>query len=200
MKLFLFSLIGLFPIAANTQAVKYWTEADRKYLIDHLVRTRDEMIRETSGLSRKQWSFHESPDRWSINGVVEHLALWQVVFGREISQALANAPIFTDPAYPDSTYYEFIMEEKPHVTVDFTKPFTFASPMEINDLQNNMAWFQKFINESITFIKSTDKDLRVHYQAPGEPNVHQAYIYVFGHVERGLRQIRKIKRHPGYPR
>lgn len=189
-------------LSAHAQDAKLWTEADRKYLLENLIRSRDELIKETEGLSKKQWTFKESPDRWSINEVVEHLALYELIFDREIVQCLATKPQpeLNKTAKPDSTFYNFIMETKPHITLDFTKPFTYATPMGLNELNNNMAWFLKMRNESVEFVKTTPYDLRVYFRGADRPNIHQTYIYVFGHIDRQLRQIRKIKQHANYPK
>lgn len=193
--------LALLPLIALAQEGSLWTEADRKYILDNLVRSRDELVKETEKLSEKQWRFKESPDRWSINEVVEHLAIYELIFDREIIQCLATKPQpELKPSRPDSSFFIFIMEEKPHVTLDFTKPFSFGTPMGLNPLKNNLAWFLKMRNESVDFVKTTDKDLRVYYRAADKPNVHQTYIYVFGHVDRALRQIRKIKEHKNYPK
>ena len=187
---------------AHAQNTKLWTEADRKYLQENLIRSRDELIKETTGLSKKQWSFKESPDRWSINEVVEHLALYELIFDVQIVQCLSTKPQpeLNKTAKPDSTYLNFIMEAKPHVSSDFSKPFTYTIPMGLNELQNNMSWFLKMRNESVDFVRTTDKDLRAYYRWAEAPNIHQTYIYAFGHIDRQLRQIRKIKQHPNYPK
>ena len=54
-------------MAAYAQDAKPWSEADRKYLLDNLMRSREELMKETQNLSKEQWSFKESADRWSIN-------------------------------------------------------------------------------------------------------------------------------------
>src|SRR5258706_15099988 len=109
----------IFPLAAPAQETKIWTEADRKYLLENLIRSRDELIKETEGLSKKQWTFKKSPDRWSINEVVEHLAIYELLFDREIGQVLATKPQpeFNKTAKPDSSFFNFIMETKPHITL-----------------------------------------------------------------------------------
>ena len=53
--------------------VPIWTEEDRKYLLDNLIRSKEEIIAETKNLTKEQWNFKESPDRWSINQIVEHI-------------------------------------------------------------------------------------------------------------------------------
>jgi hypothetical protein len=72
--------------------------------------------------------------------------------------------------------------------------------MGLNELKNNLAWFVKMRNESIEFMKTTKQDLRQYYRNSTGTNIHQTYIYVFGHVDRHLRQIKKIKEHPKYPK
>ncbi|HEV8503885.1 MAG TPA: hypothetical protein VGQ53_00745, partial [Chitinophagaceae bacterium] len=69
-----------------------WTDGDRKYLAENLARTRDSLIRETKNLTEAQWNFKESADRGSINQITEHLALWELILEREISQALFAGP------------------------------------------------------------------------------------------------------------
>lgn|GEM_PF-4143751 len=40
---------------------------------DNLRRTRNDLTREVENLTNAQWYFRESPERWSITEVVEHL-------------------------------------------------------------------------------------------------------------------------------
>ncbi len=195
-------LMLLLCFTSNAQETKLWTEADRKYLLENLARTRDELIKETQNLSPAQYNFKESSDRWSINQVVEHLAIYELLFCRDISRSINGKPQpeFNASAKPDSYYATFIMEDAVHVTTDFTKPFTYTVPMGINDLKNNLAWFQKMRNESIDYITIAKEDLRSYYRNSGSDNIHQVYIYVFGHVDRHLRQIKKVKQHANYPK
>ena len=195
-------LAFLLSASGYAQETKVWTEEDRQYLIENLVRSRDELLNEINGLSPKQWSFKESSDRWSINEVVEHLAIWELCSQREMSRSLSGPPQpeLNNPTREDSYYSNFIMEEKPHITTEYTKPFTYTVPMGNNELKNNVAWLLKMRNESIEYLKIAKEDLRSYYRAGGKDNLHQWYIYVFGHVDRHLRQIKKIKQHTNYPK
>jgi hypothetical protein len=186
---------------APAQATQSWTEIDRQYLLNELIASRDSLARETTNLSPKQWQFEESPDRWSINEVVEHIAIWELLLAREINMSLSAGPRpdLKSSAKPDSVVLGFIMETKPHVSTDYTKPFTFTMPMGLNPLTSNVAWLIKMRNESILFLQVTKEDLRSYYLRPGRSNVHQTYITLAGHTWRHLRQIRRIKQHPEYP-
>ena len=65
-----------------------WTEEDQKYLLDNLIQSKDELTKEVQNLTEEQWNFKENPDRWSINQIVEHLAIWELIVMHEISVAL----------------------------------------------------------------------------------------------------------------
>ena len=190
-------------VSSHSFSQTMWTEADRKYLIDNLKRTRDLVVDETRNLTEQQWSFKEAPDRWSINEVVEHLAIWELLLDREVSQALVAGPqpeLMKKNERTDSSVLAFLMEDKPHITTEYTKPFTFTVPMGLNPGKNNLAWFLKMRNESMNFLDSTKTDLRYYFLRAGRGNIHQVYITIFGHTDRHLRQIRKIKANPNYPK
>jgi len=179
-----------------------WVEKDRKYLMDNLIRTRDAVMSETRNLSMDQWNFKESAERWSINQIVEHLGIWELLLEREISQALLAGPRpeLNKDARSDSAVLAFLMEEKPHITTEYTKPFTFTVPMGLNDGKNNLAWFLKMRNEGIGFVDSTTTNLRAYFLRPGRGNIHQVFITIFAHTDRHLRQIRRVKLDPNYPK
>lgn len=178
-----------------------WTETDRKYLLDNLIRSKAELIAETKNLTKEQWNFKESPDRWSINQIVEHICLWEVVQQDQISTSLRIGPIpgFTDYR-PDSVFIERDTDRSNKTaTTEYSKPFTYGVPLGNNDGQNNMIWYTTMTNESIDFLKKTDVNLRVHY-IYFVANIHQRYMGFFQHTFRHLGQIREVKKHPKYPK
>jgi len=198
-------LLACLMIAAtnvSAQQSPNWSETDRKYLVDNLARTREMIIGETNNLTKEQWNFKESADRWSISEVIEHIAIWELLLSHEVSKALSAGPQpqLSKDAKPDSIYVGFIMEEKPHISIEYTKPFTYTLPMGLNDGKNNVAWFLKMRNESIGYLSTASEDLRSYYLKASRPNIHQLYITIFGHSERHYRQIMKIKANPGYPK
>ncbi|WP_461048806.1 DinB family protein [Spirosoma arcticum] len=179
-------------------AQKRWTETDRKYTVDNLKRTRDELTRETESLTDSQWHFHESPDRWSIAKVVEHLALWEIIWAREIGMGIRNTPRpdLIATSSPDSYYMDFIMETKAHKSPDFSRPTGFIQG------KNNLTFFRRLRDQAIAFTDTTQADMRAQFELTATKfprNMHQVYIYQWGHVDRHLRQIRRVKQHPNYP-
>ena len=198
MKQLLFLLTVTLLTVSTSHAQKHWTEADRKYTVDNLKRTRDELTRETENLTDSQWHFHESPDRWSIAEVVEHLALWEIIWAREIGMGIRNTPRpdLLATSNPDSYYMNFIMETKAHKSPDFSRPTGFIQG------KNNLTFFRRLRDQAIAFTDTTQADMRAQFELTATKfprNMHQVYIYQWGHVDRHLRQIRKIKQHPNYP-
>jgi hypothetical protein len=197
MKILSILALSICFLGANAQT-KLWTEADRQYHLQHFQRTRDSLARETEKLTDAQWHFKEAPDRWSIAEIVEHLALWEVIFAREVNIMLRSKP---DPgllhvARTDSSYLAQIMEEKLHHSPDYSKPTGFIRG------KNNLAFFLGINEQTINFVRNTDADLKAYFEPTGGGgmrNVHQVYLVQWGHVDRHLRQIKKVKGHPGFP-
>ena len=193
----------MLALASYSQPAITWSDVDRKYLLDNLSRSRDSIISETKDLSQAQWNFKESPERWSVNQVVEHLAIWELLLQREISQALAagaRPELNDDKKRTDTSIVQFLMEENQHITTNYTKPFTYTVPMGINQGEHNLSWFLKLRNESIGFADSTTTNLRAYFLRQGRGNVHQVLITIFAHTDRHLRQIRRVKSDPRYPK
>ncbi len=202
MKLFFLLLSTISTLAAAAQTGRQWTEADRSFLTDNLTRSRDAIVEQTQNLSPAQWNFKESPDRWSIKQVIEHLAIWELLFQYDISQALAATPQpeWAKASSPDSVMLGYVNEPTPKVAVEYTKPFTFAAPMGLGEGKDKIAWLLQLRNESLTYLKGTAANLHHHFAKEGAPNAHQYFIFTFGHTDRHLRQIQKIKQHANYPK
>lgn len=194
-----FMMSACFCQAQTTQ--KFWTENDRSFLLENLKRSRDELVKETQNLTDAQWNFKESPDRWSIRQVVEHIGIWELLLQREISISYMAGPKpeLAATATPDSVNIKNLTDPAAHIATEYTKPFTFSVPMGINAGKDNLAWFLKMRNESIDFITNTKDDLRTYF-SNGKRSIHYAYLSTYGHTDRHLLQIAKVKRHPNYPK
>jgi len=201
----IFGFVFLAQAQTETQqlpATPVWTEADRKLLLDNLNRTIQEIKDETKNLTQEQWTFKESPDRWSINQVVEHIGIWELLFMNEISKALRMEP---NPSFPHVAPDSLFTDQNPRSqtmnnAMDFTKPFSYAVPLGNNDGKNNVIWVTTMRNESIEYLKKETKNIRIQYDYCSGVNVHQYYLMMFRHSDKHLRQIRKVKAHANYPK
>lgn len=197
MKKLFIPLLLLASFCAEAQT-RLWTEADRQYQVQNLERTGEALEKATAGLTEEQWHFREGPQRWSIAEIVEHLALWEVIFAREINLAMRNSPnsSLKQACRTDSSYLSFIMEEKVHNAPDYAKPTGFIRG------KSNLEFFQMRRRPIIAFVDSTQADLRLYHEAVGGGvfrDVHQVLMVQWGHVDRHLRQIQRVKEHPLFP-
>lgn len=195
----LFTLIWFCTAIPSFAQEKLWTAADKQSTIDQFIRTRDAIVKETEQLTPEQWAFKESPDRWSIAEIVEHLALWEIIWSREIGIGSRNKPQpeLLKTTRPDSYYHEFIMEPAQHKAAEI------ATPMGLIKGKDNLTFFLRGRDANLTFLRNTDADMRSIFELTATPeprNLHQALIYQWGHVDRHLRQIAKVKSHPSYPK
>lgn len=177
-----------------------WTEVDRKYLVDNLIRSKEELLAETKDLTQEQWNFKENLDRWSINQIIEHICFWELIQMNEISVSLRIGPLPQIPQRPDSIFIDPDLNRlKKSITTDYTKPFTYSVPLGNNEGKNNIIWYTKMRDESIEYLEKTKDNLRIHYVNFG-PNIHQQYMMFFRHSFRHLGQIKEVKAHPKFPK
>src|SRR5690606_31859577 len=159
----------------------------------------EELNRETQNLSHEQWIFKEAPDKWSIAQVVEHLYNWSLITQQNVrySIQLGENPALARKSFSDSTVTTFIWEERPH-----TSPYhTIPTGLIIDD--NNRLIFNVKYDEIKDFIKNSDLNFRLYLRNFNDEymeDVVQQFIIHYGHVDRHLRQIRRIKNNENFPK
>lgn len=189
-----FSLSSPFVLAQE----RIWTEADRIFLVQNLERTRDEMITETEGLTLEQWHFKPNETSWSIAQVVEHMGIYERTFLWEATVALWTQPMpeWAASAISDSTFLEWMNDPNPHFAD------LIHTPLGLTQGKDNLTWFLHGRNANVAFIRDTPMDLKAFYtfRHSGPRSVHGNYVVHFGHTDRHLRQIRRIKASKSYPK
>ncbi|MBP6234687.1 MAG: DinB family protein [Saprospiraceae bacterium] len=180
---------------------KFWTERDREILLNEFERTKKELILETESLTNEQWHFKPSKDAWSIAQVVEHLGLYERIFLQEawIATELPPQPEYHVHTLTDSTYLSWMAERQSHVAPDNAIPLGYMKG------KDNLHFFTFGRDHIIDFVSKTTKDLRVHFTPrEGEPNnrrsIHGLLTVHYGHTDRHLRQISRIKSNENYPK
>lgn len=172
---------------------------DVKEVLSQLTRTRDALKSETDNLTSAQWNFKETPERWSIAEVVEHLGNWELLWARELAMITLNKPN-PEPRLtckPDRYYHEFIMEDKLHNASNISKPNGFIKE------KDTIVWFTKLRNDNIKSAEGIKVNMRDQFEmtALENPrNMYNVYIYMWGHVDRHIKQIQKVKVHVNYPK
>jgi len=178
---------------------RLWTDKDRIMILNELKRTKQAVIAETSALTNKQWHFKPSKDAWCIAQVIEHLGLYERIFLQEAWIATELPPQYFATTLTDSTYLSWMAESQSHNAPDNAIPLGYMKG------KDNLSYFNFGRDAIIDFVGKTDKDLKAHFTPrAGEPNdrrsIHGLFVVHYGHTDRHLRQIMRIKSHPDYPK
>ncbi len=198
--LFLFIFLLINGAKTFSQTKRPWTEKDRLFLVQNLERTRNLLIAGTKTLTIEQWSFKPDSTQWSIGQVLEHLGLYERIFAQEADIMLSTAP---DPemdtaSLNDTTYLNWMNDPSPHKAEWNAQPLGF---MKGND---NLEFFLFGRNHLIDFIRNTSYDLKSHftYRWGDEKrrSIHGLMVVHFGHSDRHLKQILKLKANPKFPK
>jgi len=184
----------------QAQPKKIWTEDNRKFLLDNLQKTKNEIIASTENLTAKQWAFKEAPDKWSIGQVLEHLGLYERIFEQEADIMLSTdaEPGLDSTALSDSAYLAWMNDPAPH-TAERN-----ATPLGLMKGKDNLTFFLFGRESIIAFVKNTTYDLKGHYTfrwgKEKRRSIHALMVVHFGHTSRHLRQIQRIKESAGFPK
>jgi hypothetical protein len=195
----LFLLLSFFTLVGTAQT-KLWTEDDRKFVHGNMDRTKMEMIAVTENLSPEQWHYKPDADSWCIAQVVEHIGLYERLVYQEamVANALPPRPELFQEQRSDEEYIAWMAETNPHVAPENAVPLGF---MKAGD---NLKFFKYGRDLILEYLKTTDKDLKAQFiPRNSEPNkmrsIHGLMIVHFGHTDRHLRQIERIKASPQFP-
>ena len=194
----------------NPISQKSWTTEDKNLIINELNRTTNELMVEIEHLSEAQWNFRESPEKWSINEIVEHLEVQNELHFRQLT-VVANIPAMPKfvPVVKDWDHYfsNYATDTLKRQAKWFLEPIgRFCSKAE------SVRAFKRVRHHLLEFVEKTDVDLRKHFSfskniqetplneiKPKEIlDLHQLLLLGIAHTDRHLRQIRGIKKLPEY--
>ena len=178
--------------------------ANNPELVADLEATQEVLVMAVSDASPDQWTFRENDDRWNMSEVVEHLVITENMFYEMLTgQVFAAEPMpvaSDDQTEEDSGIAMFIR--------DRSQTFQAPEPAQPTGMyatpDDAVAAFMEARNRTITFVATTDLDLRAYSAAiPGTDTApmdgHQWFIFVSGHSARHTDQIEQIKADPGFP-
>jgi hypothetical protein len=198
MKNVLFLLLANFLYFNAGAQNEIWAAKDKQKLIDNYQRCKKEVNDETTGLTKEQWNFRQAEGKWTIGQVLEHLNMWHLITQDQIRYAETQGarPDLVAKTLPDSAVTAFIYEEKNHSSPDLTIP-TGLIPDD-----NNRKYFNIKIDEMLKKLEASMLDFNLYFRLYPDTirNLYQIYIIHYGHIDRHLRQIRRIKSDSRFPK
>ncbi len=164
---------------------------------DRLCETRDIFVASVQGVSEEQSRFKPAPDRWSIQGCVEHLALAEHGLLHQIidNSTPAEAPGSRDKETAilnsdgGDRKEKFMAPERAHPTGRF------------GSLEEAVRQFTAARERTIAYVASCD-DLHMCstvHPLLGTMRCSEMLAFIVVHPLRHAEQIREIKRSAGYP-
>ncbi len=206
MKPLLITLLVLLSTGVHAQPTpgRFWTDEQRKFLVNQLENSQRELLAEVQKLSQTQLHFKADTSKWSVAQVLEHLAVqeehlhWDLLY----NQYTPEQPALARNRREDREFLAYATDaakgEAPWLALPLGR---FQSRDEL------IAYFSRFRNQVIRHVKETPTDFRVHFiYRPKEAGIwhrvdlHQYTLGFVAHTQRHTSQIRKIKADPRFPR
>jgi len=176
------------------------TDAERKFAVDHLNKTRADLIAAVQGLSEAQLNFKPAPDRWSVLECVQHITLSsQGLFG--LQQQTAKTPNDSNfkPSVTDSMFITMI-EDRSH-KAQAPEPFKpIHSPYK--NLEETLKAFNAGRDSLTNYVQTTKEDLRNHVANLGFAKIdaYQVILMISAHTNRHTQQLNEVKADPNFPK
>lgn len=172
-------------------------QGERERLLSYFQSTRKEVIDEVTGLSDAQWSYKESPERWSIAEILEHLVLSENnLFAMAVGGLKSKD---TAPEKPMTNEALIAMEKDRSQKAKAPEGFRPTGKWTKNELLDE---FLTRRDRNDRWIETTADNLTGTYvKSPlGTLSVYQLFLITPAHVERHLAQMREVKAAASYPK
>ncbi len=195
--------IGLQSFALAQDKAGALTDQERADAVKYFEETRQGFLNALKGVSDAQWKYKAGPDRWSIAEVAEHIAISEeTLFG------LVTKQIMNSPAAPDKK--EAVKGKEAIVRDSITNRSVKVQAPEMLKPTNRWATKDELIksfnasrDKTISYIKETKDDLRVHFfphPVFKDLDAYQWLILISGHSARHTAQIKEVTEDSGYPK
>ena len=179
------------------------SEADRKFLLEYLKKTEDDVVRSVGHLSVAQWTYKPDPTRWSIAECVEHLVLEEPTLFNLATRQAGRMPLPEDQPRAGREQDERLIK----FAVDRSQKMSAAESVQphgkLATPEEGIAQFSKARGETIDWVRTTQADLRGHGTANPMFGYLDAYEYLImlpAHSARHTAQMEEVKSAPGYPK
>ncbi len=198
---FCFVLFGAAAALAQTPPAKVvFTEKDREFALKYLNETKDDYVKQLTGISDAQLNFRAAEGRWTIAEIAEHITVVeQALFGMMTAPNAARALKCEDiPRFADTALILAITNRGQK----FTAPEQVRPNGRWKTRADLLANFEKTRAVTIDYIKNNKADLRSTFvQSPmGTIDSVQGILFISGHADRHLAQLKEVKADRLYPK
>jgi hypothetical protein len=137
-----------------------------------------------------------SPDSWSITDVVEHLAIAEPQYWKQLRDSAKQPPYTAKPQTTDAAIMWYGIDRTQRTRTGEARTPT----GRFENIAASAGAFRKLRAEMLDYAKTTQEDLRSRRLIDGDMDVYQWFLMISTHSQRHILQIREVKAHSGYPR
>ncbi len=200
MKKYVLILIGMVLVSFMSINLEL-TKEERDLAISEMTKTQDHLLAVLNGLSEAQLNFKSNPESWSIAECTEHIALSENnIFGMlEASLQMESNPDKREEVKITDEQLQMMIVDRSNKVKTFAG---FEPSGKFGSVENSLAEFAKLREEHITYIGTTDDDLRNHFtQLPfGTIDAYQILLFMSAHTERHVLQIEEVMADENFPK
>lgn len=183
------------------------TEAELAQCRLYVEETRNAVVEATRGLSEAQWNFQESPERWSIAEIIEHMVVIQELVLGPVRAGLAAAPVVSAKRnykqVEDIIFERFPVRSMQIQAPDPSRPTGRWTPaVALERLKANCAALRDYVESTPDLRLRTIEAAPLKRITDGELDQMDGYQWVLAvaaHTERHTKQIREVQGDLGYP-
>ena len=198
-----YSFLGLSVLvmgtAAQAPAPKVFTEKDREFALKYSNDTRDDFVKQLTGLSEAQLNYRAAEGRWTIGEIAEHIIVVEQAL-RGFVETGMKSPV---PAGKD----DFRIQDVAVILAITNRQQKFTAPEPVRPngrwktVPDLLANFDSTRKASTDYIKNMKEDMRSHFanMPLGRLDAFQSYLFMIGHSERHLAQLKEVKADAKYP-
>ncbi len=176
------------------------TAEERSELVAYLRQTQHKLNANAPAAFVEQREFRPTPESWSVQEIVEHLAMTEQRFQQIVQHCLSRTIAKEDlsnPIYENEQVKRIIWSRKTKITAPEA-----ISPTGKLTITEGLALFNQYRDENIAFVESTEVDLHAFYwKHPfiGWVDIYQVFMFIGAHLERHLKQIEELREDVFYP-
>ena len=166
-----------------------------------LMANKARFIEAMSDLSEAQWTFQESPDRWSLAMIAEHLIKTEESSLGGLREGVLASPATDPQANPDSLD-NFIATLLSDRSQRFQAPEGLVPEGMYSSPEEAIAAFSEARDAMIQLAEENADILRNHqldHPIGATMDAHQWMLFVKAHADRHLAQAADVKTHTDYP-
>jgi hypothetical protein len=189
--------VGITLALASSVFAGPMTVAERQRLVSHLEMTEAWLDSEINGLSEAQRKFKMTPESWSVEEVVMHLAIAEPQYWNSFKESLAKPvqPGFKPQSTDAGMLWYGIDRTERTTTGDARVPRD-----QFADLKTAHASFKKLRGEMMRTAKDSQEDLRARQYLTASQDLYQWFLMISTHSQRHILQIREVKGHTNFPK